>query len=58
MRLASVKRLLNRHFDIEGGVGHVYHTDTRLAAVFMSNCLLVVVTSHGYDVSCPLFSGS
>ncbi len=32
---------------IDVWVGHVYHTDTRLAAVFMSNRLLVVVTSHG-----------
>jgi hypothetical protein len=36
------------HFGIDAWVGHVYHTDTRLAVVFMSNCLLVVVTSHGW----------
>ncbi len=35
------------HSDIDAWVGHVYHTDTRIAAVFMSNRLLVVVTSHG-----------
>ncbi len=27
---------------VDAWVGHVYHTDTRLAAIFMSNCLPVV----------------
>ena len=35
------------HSGVDAWVGHAYHTDTRLAAVFMSNRLSVVVTSHG-----------
>ncbi len=30
------------HSGIDAWVGHAYHTDSRLAAVFMSNRLLVV----------------
>jgi len=30
------------HSGVDAWVGYAYHTDTRLAAVFMSNCLPVV----------------
>ena len=43
------------HFGIDAWVGDVYHTDTRLAAVFMSNRLSVVlslVTARMFLVHC------